>query len=84
MRATERLVKGQLEERPSRKSVAQAEPADANVRAAETKLRRQFGTQVRIVRTKGSTGGKIELEFYNASDLDRLYSLLIENQSPAL
>jgi len=80
VRATERLVKGHLEERPGRKSVAQSEPADANVRAAETRLRRQFGTQVRIVRTKGGAGGKIELEFYNAPDLDRLYSLLIDAQ----
>ena len=80
VRATERLVRNRLEEKPGRKSVAQAEPADANVRAAETRLRRQFGTQVRIVRTKGTAGGKIELEFYNASDLDRLYSLLIESR----
>jgi ParB family chromosome partitioning protein len=77
VRATERLVRSRLDDRPTNKARAAAEPADANVRAAETKLRRQFGTQVRIVRTKGSTGGRIELEFYNPSDLDRLYSLLV-------
>lgn len=81
VRAPERLVKSQLEERPSRKLLAQAEPADANVRAAETKLRRQFGTQVRIVRTQGGSGGQIELEFYNASDLERLYSLLMNTRT---
>ena len=82
VRATERLVKSRLEEKPGRKLAAQAEPADANVRAAETRLRRQFGTQVRIMRTKGSAGGKIELEFYNARDLDRLYALLAD-RAPA-
>ncbi len=75
VRATERLVRSRLEERPARKAAAEA--PDANVRAAETRLRRQFGTQVRIVQAKGGAGGRIELEFYNASDLDRLYTLLI-------
>jgi ParB family chromosome partitioning protein len=79
VRATERLVKSRLDDRPRKPARAAAEPADANVRAAETRLRRQFGTQVRIVHTKGSAAGRIELEFYNATDLDRLYTLLMSN-----
>ena len=80
VRATERIVRDRAEDRPRQKgSSAAAEPGDANVRAAETKLRRQFGTQVRIVRLKGGVAGRIELEFYNAADLDRLYTLLIDN-----
>ena len=51
--------------------------ADPNVRAAETRLRRHFGTQVRIVQATGSAAGKIELEYYNQGDLDRIYGLLI-------
>ena len=50
---------------------------DANIRSAETKLRRRFGTQVRLVPSQKGVGGKIEIEYYNNSDLDRLYQLLV-------
>jgi ParB family chromosome partitioning protein len=53
------------------------EQGDPNIRAAESKLRRHFGTKVRIVQTNSSSG-KIELEFYNQTDLNRLYSLLTQ------
>ena len=75
VRATEQLVRQTVEPR-QRKPSRTAQTADPNVRAAESKLRRQFGTQVRIV-TDDSGRGKIEFEFYNATDLDRLYSLLL-------
>lgn len=58
------------------------EPSDPNIRAAETKLRRHFGTKVRIVQTNSSSG-RIELEFYNQTDLNRLYGLLTQ-VSPSL
>jgi len=78
VRATERLVKlaessGQPHSRPAGK----APEMDANVRAAEGKLRRSFGTKVRIVQPRGASSGKIEFEFYDQKDLDRLYNLLI-------
>jgi ParB family chromosome partitioning protein len=50
---------------------------DANVRAAESKLRRYLGTQVRIIADQSGSSGKIEIEYYNESDLDRLYRLLL-------
>ncbi len=50
---------------------------DANVKAAETKLRRQLGTQVQIFPDGKGTGGKIEIEFYSESDLDRIYQLIL-------
>jgi len=53
------------------------EQSDPNIRAAETKLRRHFGTKVRIVQTNSSSG-KIELEFYSQTDLNRLYGLLTQ------
>ncbi|HEV7860398.1 MAG TPA: ParB/RepB/Spo0J family partition protein [Pyrinomonadaceae bacterium] len=58
---------------------------DANVRAAETKLRRRFGTQVRVLPSQTGAGGKIEIEYYNDGDLDRIYRLLVNAQdiSPA-
>lgn len=54
---------------------------DANMRAAETKLRRRFGTQVRIRPNQKGEGGKIEIEYYNDGDLDRLYNLLAPPQA---
>ena len=50
---------------------------DANVKAAETKLRRYFGTQVQILPDGNGTGGKIEIEYYSDSDLDRIYRTII-------
>lgn len=81
-------------ERAIKKIIAGANPAtvtllapkrdDANIKAAETKLRRRFGTQVRIMPSQTSTGGRIEIEYYNDNDLDRLYQLLSGNQSSAI
>jgi ParB family chromosome partitioning protein len=79
VRATERLVRQHAEPAAARsRSVPQAQERDANVRAAETKLRRRFGTQVRIIQAQSGESGKIEFEFYNQSDLDRLYNLLTQ------
>ena len=49
---------------------------DANVRLAESKLRRRFGTKVRIVSNPSGLGGKIEIQFYDEEGLQRLYELL--------
>src|SRR5688572_22702062 len=75
VRAPDRLVR-QLSEPTARgkKTVTKREEGDPNVRAAENKLRRQFGTQVRIVLAQGSQPGRIEIEFYNSRDLDRVYN----------
>jgi ParB family chromosome partitioning protein len=82
VRATERLVRLTSEARSAGVKVAQKQrEGDANVRAAESKLRRHFGTQVRIVQSPGAEAGKIELEFYNQGDLQRLYKLLLPNGS---
>ena len=83
VRAVEQMVR-QLGEPASKSKAAtrSAQMPDANVRAAETKLRRKFGTQVRIVTAQAGHPGRIELEFYNATDLDRLYTLLIRDAIP--
>lgn len=77
VRATEQMVR-KAGEAATREPAAKARTheVDANVRAAESKLRRKFGTRVRIVQTQGSSAGRIELEFYNQADLNRLYDLL--------
>jgi ParB family chromosome partitioning protein len=80
VRATERLVRQTTEGGAARsKAVIRREESDPNSRAAETKLRRKFGTQVRIVQSAGEASGRIELEFYNPGDLDRLFRLLLSD-----
>ena len=78
VRATEQLVRvaGATIGQPMQKTAAKEHESDPNVRAAESKLRRHFGTKVRIVQSSNSSSGKIELEFYNQTDLNRLYALL--------
>ena len=79
VRETERRIKHASQEKPEiSKRASKAE--DPNVRAAEAKLRRRLGTQVRIVPARAGSAGKIEIEYYNSPDLDRLYSILISGQ----
>lgn len=81
VRETERAVK-RLIEGPSAKEVSKrAMPAeDANVKAAENKLRRRLSSKVQILSNQAGDGGKIEIEFYDTNDLDRIYQLLMGNE----
>jgi len=75
VRATEQMVHRMVDEKPA-KSLAAPRPVDPNVRAAETKLRRALGTQVRIhISEEGR--GRVEISFFNNQDLDRIYNLLV-------
>jgi ParB family chromosome partitioning protein len=78
VRATEALVKRLLTDRPARAERSNAAGSDPNVRAAETKLRRILGTQVRILQGSADGPGRIEIAFFNNLDLDRIYSALIK------
>ena len=80
VRATEQLVRlaGVKLGRPQVKARTQGSESDPNIRAAESKLRRRFGTKVRIIQARNASSGRIELEFYNQTDLNRLYSLLTQ------
>jgi ParB family transcriptional regulator, chromosome partitioning protein len=53
---------------------------DANIRAAELKMKRFLGSQVHI--HLGSNGGKIEIDFGSASELDRIYSIIMRKSDP--
>jgi len=53
---------------------------DANIRAAELKMKRFLGSQVRI--HLGSNGGKIEIDFGSTSELDRIYSIIMRKLDP--
>jgi ParB family chromosome partitioning protein len=74
VRETESMVKKALEPKPKKEESAK----DVHTRAAEEKLRFAMGTRVRIVR-KGK-GGKIEIDFQNEDELQRLYELLTEQR----
>jgi len=76
VRETERRIKLTSAEKRvvSKRSLREGDP---NVRSAEAKLRRRLGTQVRIIPARMGSAGKIEVEYYNGADLDRLYSLLM-------
>ena len=77
VRETEKAVK-RATSSPSEKNQAAATPGqnDANVRAAELKLKRYLGTQVHI-HLANQNVGRIEIEFTSMSDLDRLYNLIM-------
>lgn len=73
-KAVKRIVKGET------KTVVQKETKpqkDANIKNAEKKLRRHFGTQVKILPDKDGLSGTVEFEYYGEADLDRIYNLLI-------
>ncbi len=79
VRETERIVRSSGQ--PRRKSILgdlKTQIKDPNFAAAETKLRRRLGSGVRIIPNPGGTGGKIEIEYYNQQDLDRIYQTIIE------
>ena len=72
VRETEALVKRLS--RPLRAERTATVP-DVHTRAAEERLRLTLGTRVRIVRR--GNGGKIEIDFANEDDLQRLFGALI-------
>ena len=79
VRETERAVKTAAGRRTltvARQKVS--EHKDPNYAAAETKLRRRLGTNVSIVPNANGAGGRLEIEYYNQEDLDRIYQTIIE------
>ncbi len=80
VRETEKAVKriGKNGIQPTDKTIVKSKN-DANIKAAETKLKRYLGTQLQITPDGKGTGGKIEIEYYSESDLDRIYRLILNN-----
>jgi len=73
VRETESIVK-----KPPSDAPREAPQKDVHTRAAEDKLRFALGTRVRINR-KGK-GGRIEIDFQNEDELNRLYEQLTERK----
>ena len=76
VRATEVLVQKATADRPAR--TVRPQTVDPNIRAAESKLRRALGTQVRILQVGNDGRGKVEISFFNNQDRDRIYDLLVK------
>jgi hypothetical protein len=49
---------------------------DPNTRAAEDRLKLALGTHVRIIRKR--KGGRLEIDFKDEDELQRIYELLTE------
>ncbi len=79
VRETEALVRHETTPKPDAPEAPKPEAPkiDANTRAAEEQLKLALGTRVRIVR-KG-TRGRIEVDFANEQELQRLYETLTES-----
>lgn len=79
VRETEKAVKRfSAASNTDRKPVETDRSADANVKAAETKLMRALNTNVKILQGRKGTGGRIEIEYYSTDDLDRVFQLLMK------
>jgi ParB family transcriptional regulator, chromosome partitioning protein len=81
VRETERAVKAAVSPHARRSIITKGVSGtskDPNLAAAETKLRRRLGTNVSILPNSNGSGGKLEIEYYNQQDLDRIYQTIIE------
>jgi ParB family chromosome partitioning protein len=74
VRQVERLVRRMTETREPKP--AEDIATDPNFRAAVSELERVLGTRVRIV-ARSENRGRIEIEYYSADDLQRIYGLIV-------
>lgn len=77
VRQVERLVQRMTETREAKPADRAGE--DPNVKAAIEEMERVLGTRVRIIE-KAAGRGRIEIDYYSADDLDRLYALIVAEQ----
>ncbi len=75
VRQTERTIKRIVEGVETVDAPAAKE--DPNFRSAEDKLRRKLSSKVHIVVNQKSNGGKIEIEFFDVNDLNRVYEIIM-------
>jgi ParB family transcriptional regulator, chromosome partitioning protein len=72
-KAAGRMARG-VDNSEKKKPLAATDP---NVRAAEVKLQRRLGSNVTIKPISGKKGGKIEIEYYTTTDLNRIYEVIL-------
>jgi ParB family chromosome partitioning protein len=74
VRQTERMTQRMTEDRKPR--TVEEVQTDPNVKAAVQAMAERLGTKVKI--HEGARGrGKIEIEYYSAEDLDRIYEVIV-------
>lgn len=78
VRDTEALVRREVEAKPGATAKPEAPRVDPNTRAAEDQLKLALGTRARIIR-KGK-GGRIEIDFANEDELQRVFELLTDDK----
>ena len=78
VRDVEKLVKNLGKPAKSAKKVQSDETMEAIYLNIEEKLKQRLSTKVTVT-SKGEGAGKIEIEFYNHEDLDRLMELMGKN-----
>ncbi len=79
VRQVENLVK-KFTETPTKKKETRKE-SNPFVREIEDKIRSILGTQVRILENSKGRAGKIEIEYYSKSDLERILEMLEQIQA---
>lgn len=79
VRETERAIKKIISGEEVAKSTSARHVEDANIKAAEMKLRRKLSSKVQIIMNQNQSG-KIEIEFYDPNDLHRIYELIMDNK----
>jgi ParB family transcriptional regulator, chromosome partitioning protein len=72
-RAIKRIVEGEEAETVTNTTIKE----DPNFKAAEDKLRRKLSSKVHILVNQKSSGGKIEIEFFDDNDLNRIYEIVM-------
>ena len=75
VREVEKAVAAQCTGRDKKKQPAKATDPDPHIRDFEERLQHRFGTAVNIRRAANK--GRIEVEFYDDSDLERILELLL-------
>ena len=81
VREPERMIRKRQGKPPETVEKKEVKPEkDPNVRAAEDKLRQALGTQVKISPAGKNGAGRIEIEYYNVDDLDRIYQRLYNSK----
>jgi ParB family chromosome partitioning protein len=75
VRDVEKLVKNLNKPEKEKKEVTEDKSLEIIYRDVEDKLRQSLGTKVSIS-SKGNGSGKLEIEFYNHDDLDKIIELL--------
>jgi ParB family chromosome partitioning protein len=78
VRQIEYVVKSTIEGKSQPKEeVSAGIKEDANIKAAEAKLRRKLSSKVNVLINQRNGGGKIEITFYDEKDLGRIYDLIM-------